>query len=56
MLPLRYAGIGARRRKDMAKKALEQVGLGDRMNHSPTNFPAAAPARGYCRSIVNERL
>lgn len=35
MLPLRYQGINKNERVILARKALEQVGLSDRMNHRP---------------------
>jgi putative ABC transport system ATP-binding protein len=41
-LPMRYAGVMSGR-KDRAKRALELVGLGDRMHHRPswqTSLPA----------------
>lgn len=37
-LPMIYQGIGARKRKKMAKEALERVGLGERMKHRPNQL------------------
>ena len=34
-LPMVYAGMGRNERMDRAREVLEQVGLGDRMNHRP---------------------
>ena len=34
-LPLIYAGVGEEERMERAKKALEAVGLGDRLDHKP---------------------
>ena len=35
MLPLRYAGVDRRSRKEMAEEALEKVGLSERIHHHP---------------------
>ena len=37
-LPLVYAGIGEEERLERAKTALEAVGLGDRIDHNPTEM------------------
>ena len=37
-LPLIYMGISASKRREMAEEALERVGLGDRMNHKPSEL------------------
>lgn len=54
MLPLRYAGISRSQRKEMAKKALEQVGLGNRIHHKPNELSGGQQQRvAIARSIVN---
>ena len=44
-LPMIYQGIGARKRKKMAKEALERVGLGERMKHRPNQLSGGQQQR-----------
>lgn len=54
MLPLRYAGLSLKTRRAMAKKALEQVGLGNRLHHMPNELSGGQQQRvAIARSIVN---
>lgn len=54
MLPLRYAGVSLKQRRRMAKKALEQVGLGNRLHHKPNELSGGQQQRvAIARSIVN---
>jgi putative ABC transport system ATP-binding protein len=47
-LPLRYSPPNGRKRRELAKEALEGVGLGDRIGHRPNELLAIA------RALVND--
>jgi putative ABC transport system ATP-binding protein len=52
-LPLRYAGLNGSR-KQWAKKALESVGLGDRIYHQPNELSGGQQQRvAIARALVN---
>jgi putative ABC transport system ATP-binding protein len=54
MLPLVYAGIDKSKREEMAKKVLEQVGLGNRMSHRPNELSGGQRQRvAIARALVN---
>lgn len=54
-LPMIYAGVPAEERFERAKKALEKVGLRERMYHQPNQLSGGQQQRvAIARAIVNE--
>lgn len=55
MLPMVYANVPVKERKERGKAALERVGLGDRIHNKPTQLSGGQQQRvAIARAIVNE--
>lgn len=56
-VPLFYQGVHRRERRRMATKIAERVGLGDRLDHRPTELSGGQQQRvAIARSLVNDPL
>ncbi|MEJ5997174.1 ABC transporter ATP-binding protein [Corynebacterium sp. H130] len=54
-MPMMYAGVPARERKERAAELLELVGMGDRMHHQPNELSGGQKQRvAIARSLAND--
>lgn len=54
-LPLSYAGVPPKQRKEIAKESLERVGLGDRLDFKPNQLSGGQKQRvSIARALVNK--
>ena len=54
-LPLLYAGVPLKERKESAAAMLERVGLGDRMHHRPSELSGGQKQRvAIARALIND--
>lgn len=56
-IPLIYAGLKSKQRRNLAMKVLESVGLGDRVKHKPSEISGGEKQRAaIARALVNNPL